>query len=113
MPYNNSIHIQRTHAEIHRISSEAENQDQVFTAMKHEIKENEKKMKCQSKCYLLRQLKSIKIGTNDVEHAIRRLQHKCSDSLRMKIKMNMMRQKVSQAYEELRNIQNECNIIWR
>ena len=101
MPINNNNEwFYNTHIELHRISSEVENQNQVFNAMKRTLKENTKKIKCQSKCYLFRQLKS-NIGTNDVEYAVKCLHGSCSNSIKKIIKIKMMRQEISQAYEEL------------
>ena len=75
--------------------------------MKRVIKENDKKMRNQSKCYLLRQLKSMKIGANDVEHTVRRIT--ASDHFKTQTKLKMMRQKIAGAYELLRQSQSACN----
>ena len=81
--------------------------------MKQMIKENTKKIRCQCKCYVLRQLKNTKTGTNDVEHTLMRIADHCSNNFKMQIRMKMMRHKIAGAYELLRQKQADCNKAWR
>ena len=114
MPYNqNKTNYRTLFAEIKQISTNTENQNQVFAAMKRVIKDNRRKIQCQCKCNLLKRLRTLKIGTNDVEYVVMKLRNKCSNSFNMNLKMKMMRRKISEAYELLRKAQTDCNEAWR
>ena len=100
-----NLNINNAHADLQHITSELENQSQVMKAMKHVLKENKKEIKCQCRCHLLQTLKSMKIGTNDVEYEVKRLSKQSTDAFAMIVKIKLLRHKISNVHEQLRKCQ--------
>ena len=71
------------------------------------------KMKSWNKCKILTELKKNKIGTNDVEHGIKRMCGKMSQYGQMEVKLRIMRSKIGDAYKIYRQQRKRDGRTWK
>ena len=95
------------------ISLKCVDSNRVFNVLIHATKDTIKTFKCRSRCWLLNKLKSEGVGTNEVEHGISRMCSTMSEKRRGEIKNAIMRNKVGDAYRELRDMEKKQRNQWK
>ena len=87
--------------------------NQIFKAMMQATKDSMKKIRARKICDFLISLKRLKIGTGDVESNVRRTCDILSVDNKVKVIMQIMRQKVADAFKCLKEVQLSNSKSWR
>ena len=84
---------------------------QIYDSMIQAIRSTTKLIMKEKQCKLLREIKKNKIGTNDVEHSLKRLH--LGERTQDKLRTAMMGAKIRDAYRVLQNQRYENFKVWR
>ena len=95
-----------------KLSYRCNDQNQVLNAMICVTKNTIKTHKCRSRCWLLNTLRKG-VGTNEVEHGLRRTGNGLNTSRRKRLIGIIMRGKVNDAFKDLCRVEHENRQIWR
>ena len=101
------------YAKFKDISRNTDNSNRILTAMINAIKSTMKKIRSRCTIDFLRNLKKHDIGTNEVEHNVRRTCKMLNEGERKRLKKRIMRCKINDTYREYKKIERENYETWR
>ena len=87
--------------------------NRVYNTMMRATKSTTNKLNNASICKFLVALRRNGVGTNEVEHNIRRLCKETSINTKNMIKSRIMRWKINDAYKNLRKCEYEDRQVWK
>ena len=85
-----------------RLSLQRPDSDQIYEAMLQATKDSMRCIRSRKICDLLIALKRIGVGTSDVEFGIKKTCYMLSDWYKLKVKMRIMREKIKDAFGDLK-----------
>ena len=100
-------------ASYHEMSLGRQGEGQIYDAMMQATKGSFKSVYARKICDLLVSLKKNGVATNEIEFGIRKSCYMLSDKRKMQIKMEIMRRKIVDAFQELAKKKIESARIWR
>ena len=107
MPYNNVMKISDSVVQqLKDLSGESTNNPhRIFAAMMNAIKTSMMKVKAKCIISFLQKLKEDGVGTNEVEHNVKRICRLMKDREKMNMKMKLMKYKIKDAYRSHKEIE--------